>query len=292
MSEPWQHGYITANGLRFHLVETGVGDLVLLLHGFPEFWYSWRYQLPVLGKYFRVVVPDLRGYNDTEKRGPYHIATLTADVHELVHALGYERAHVVGHNWGGAIAFATAALYPEIVNKLVVLNAPHAPALAREYRHNPRQVFKSWYVGLFQLPWLPEFLLGAFNAWGIRRMLRTASRDAKTFTNQDLRAYADAILKPGALTSALGYYRALRLREAQRTRRWRTITAPTLILWGERDVALEVGLTRDLEAWIPNVRVQYFQNAGHWLQQEEPDRVNRALLEFLRGKENLPQSLS
>ncbi|MBI3536232.1 MAG: alpha/beta hydrolase [Chloroflexi bacterium] len=270
--------------MRFHYVAAGRGDLVLLLHGFPEFWYSWRFQIPELAKYFRVVAPDLRGYNETEKRGPYNMATLTTDIRDIVRALGYERAHIVGHDWGGAIAFATSALYPDLVNKLVVLNAPHAPALVREFRRNWRQRFKSWYIAAFQIPFLPELILGSFNAWGIRAMLRAGARDAQTFSDADLRAYADAILKPGALRATIGYYRALRTRQAMQSgRAFRNIAAPTLILWGEKDIALEVGLTRDLEQWIPNLRVKYFPNAGHWLQQEEPDAVNAQIVEFLRG---------
>ncbi len=284
MENSWQHAFLTANGIRFHYVTQGEGDLVLLLHGFPEFYYSWRHQIPALAQNFRVVAVDLRGYNDSDKRGPYNIGTLTTDVREIVHALGYARAHLVAHDWGGSIAFSTAALYPEIVDKLIVLNAPYAPALLREYRRNPRQRFKSWYIAFFQIPFLPEILLGAFHAWGIRWMLRAGARDAKTFSDADLRAYADAMCKPGALTAAIGYYRALLARQTMRgARAWRKIAAPTLILWGEKDIALEVGLTRDLEEWIPNVRVHYFPNAGHWLQQEEPDAVNRAIAEFLSG---------
>ena len=244
-TEPWEHHEEIVNGIRLHWVEQGSGPLVVLLHGFPEFWYSWRHQIPALAGHFRVVAPDLRGYNLSEKpaRG-YDVETLTNDVRALVEHLGEERAVIVGHDWGGAIAWAYAVLYPDAIDRLVVMNAPH-PARFLEVVRRPRQMLRSWYMLFFQLPVLPELALGANRSWLIAQALRSSAVNKEAFSDEDLDRFREAMSRPGALTGALNYYRGL-VRGAVRVRdlsREAFVRCPTLLLWGEQDVALGKELT-------------------------------------------------
>ena len=159
-----QSNYIHANGIKLHYIEQGKGELVVLLHGFPEFWYGWRNQIPVLAKQYRVVAPDMRGYNLSDKPenvSDYKIETLAKDIAELIKALGEERAIVVGHDWGAAVAWAVAALHPEVVKKLAILNVPHPNEMKRAFEgFNLAQWMKSWYIFFFQLPFIPELFVG------------------------------------------------------------------------------------------------------------------------------------
>lgn len=274
------HRFIEANGLRFHVVEAGHGPLVLLLHGFPEFWYGWRAQIPALAERLRVVAPDLRGYNLTDKPADgYDLETLAGDVPALVRALGEERAYVVGHDWGGMLAWGAAIYHPEVVERLAVLNAPHPTVFLRELGRNPGQWARSWYIGLFQVPGLAERLLTAGGGRLVAEALRRSTVDPAVFSPADLAAYRRAVSRPGAPRSMLAYYRALAAtppwKVAERTR---PVTAPTLLVWGLRDVALGPELTEGVEAWVPNLRVERIAEAGHWVQHEQAARVNRLLL--------------
>jgi epoxide hydrolase 4 len=194
-----RHRFVEANGVRFHLVEAGSGPLVLLLHGFLDFWYGWREQIPVLAERFRVVVPDLRGYILTDKPASgYHPDTLASDVTALIRALGEQRAHLVGHSWGGVVAWDTAINYPDVVDRLVVVNAPHPAAYQREWDRNPIQRLRSWYMASFQLPRLPEWALTRQHAHGSIGMLQGTTPKPDIFTPVDLAAYRRAMLRPGA----------------------------------------------------------------------------------------------
>ncbi|HEY8490428.1 MAG TPA: alpha/beta hydrolase [Dehalococcoidia bacterium] len=280
----WSHGEAEANGIRVHYVSQGQGPLVLLLHGFPELWYSWRHQLPALAAAgFRAVAPDLRGYGGTDapRRG-YDVRTLAADVRDLVRALGYRRAAaVVGHDWGGGVAWALAAFHPEALERLVILNAPHPGAFARGL-WRPDQLRRSWYMFFFQIPVLPERLLARRDY----RLLERAFRGARgpVLGPEDLEVYKTAFRRRG-LTGPLNYYRALFRPGALAVRRRleRRLEVPTLVIWGEQDFALGKRLTEGLDRWVADVRVRYVPTAGHWVQQEEPEVVTRAILEFLDG---------
>jgi pimeloyl-ACP methyl ester carboxylesterase len=277
MAEPWAHHEEIVNGIRIHWVEQGRGPLVVLLHGFPEFWYSWRRQIPVLAERFRVVAPDLRGYNLSEKpRSGYDVETLTDDVLALVHYLGEERAYIVGHDWGGLLAWIFAIRFPEATRKLVVMNAPH-PARFQELVRRPRQFLRSTYVLFFQLPRVPELILGANHGWLIGKMLQRSAVEKDAFSAEDLRRYREASSRPGALTGGLNYYRAARLNRLPQDQ---TVRVPTLLLWGVHDPALGRELTEGLERWVPDLTVQHL-DCGHWTQQEAPEEVNRHLLGFL-----------
>jgi epoxide hydrolase 4 len=281
-TETWQHRDIITNSIRMHYVTQGTGPLIVLLHGFPEFWYSWRHQVPFLAEHgYTVVAPDLRGYNDTDKpRTGYSVPTLLRDIVGLIKGLGYEKAIIVGHDWGGALAWVFALRYPQMTERLVVLNAPHPQALMRELR-TPQQLRKSWYIFFFQIPWLPEFVLSRQHAAPIGKMLYESAVQKAAFPPEVLSHYRDAMSKPGALRAGLNYYRAI-FRNPFSTRASTTISAPTLLIWGDQDIALGIALTRGLEQWVPNLRIQHLPDSGHWVQQEKPETVNTLLLAFLQ----------
>jgi len=285
--EPWEHHVITTNGIRMHYVTQGQGELIVLLHGFPEFWYSWRLQIPFLAAHgYRVVAPDLRGYNDSEKPAHgYDIPTLLRDIAGLIEALGEQKAIIVGHDWGGVLAWQFAFEYPDLTSRLVVLNAPHPKAMQREMR-TFKQLRKSWYVFAFQVPRLPEYLLLRKQASMIGRMLLSSAVQKAAFPPEAIAQYQQAFSKPGVATAALNYYRRL-FRRGPRGQGTHTgqISAPTLLIWGEQDIALGIALTYNLERWVPRLQVRRIPASGHWVQQERPDQVNQYLLEFLQTSE-------
>lgn len=280
---------LQANGLRFAAIADGPRDapLVLLLHGFPELARSWRHQLPALAAAgWRAVAPDLRGYGGTEQRGPYDLATLSADAAGLVRALGRGRAVVVGHDWGGAVAWSVAGRHPEVVERLVVMNSPHPSALARELRHNRRQLLRSSYMLLFQLPLLPEWLLTRDRAAGVARAIRGGSYVRSAWPAEELEPYRRAFLQPGAARAALGWYRAAFRGRTAGGPRPRPITAPTLVLWGVEDrfLGVETIARPKLAPYLAPgnaPEIAWIEGAGHFVQNEAPERVNAALLAWL-----------
>jgi epoxide hydrolase 4 len=268
----------------------GDGPLVLMLHGFPESWYSWRYQLRALCRSFLCVAPNLRGYGESDApRGVqnYAIELLAGDVRDLVHYFGRERAVVIGHDWGGAIAWAASLMHPEVVERLIVLNCPHPRQMRRLLRSNFRQMARSWYIFFFQLPWLPEAILRAGDFALLMRTMREGAVCKEAFTEADLDHYREALRRPYALTAALNYYRAL-LRSQPLgdpgAGHWlnRKVEAPTLLIWGEQDIALTKELTYGMEdLFIDRFEIKYLPDSGHWVQQERPERVNRYIMDFL-----------
>jgi len=283
-----EDGFVEVNGVRLHYVRQGEGRLALLLHGFPEFWYSWRHQLPFLAERFLTVAPDLRGYNTSDKpRGvrSYFLEELLGDVRGLIRAFGSEgKATVIGHDWGGVIAMNLAAFYPETVERLVIMNAPHPLAYLRELRRNPKQRRMGRYVFYFQLPGLPERMIRRAHFRLLERIFTGWVYRKESFTPEDLRRFKQALGQPGCLTAAVNYYRGL-FRDPsayRRLRRYPKIQAPTLILWAENDRALTRELTCNLEPYFTQPpRVRYLAPCSHWVQQEQPEEVNRLLGEFL-----------
>ncbi len=303
-----EHRVVATNGVRLHCAVDGAGPLVLFLHGFPECWYSWRHQLAALAPHFRVVAPDLRGYNESDKPAgvkAYDRSELVADVAGLVAAFDARDAVIVGHDWGGGVAWQFAMDHPELTKRLVVMNCPHVAVFELALRHNPRQLLKSWYMFFFQIPWLPETLFGLNRAWAIGNAIRQSAVQKGAITDDDLRVLRDAASRPGALRSAINYYRAaFRSDEAiaglpaalrrflygdrpvaaprERLEDWPKIGAPTMLVWGEQDVALRKELTYGMDPlFTAPPRIEYIPDAGHWVQQEKPDVVNALLLDFL-----------
>ena len=285
MSTPiWQHREANVNGVRLHYVEAGSGPLVVLLHGFPEFWYSWRHQIPALAAAgYHVIAPDQRGYNESEKPPgvrSYRIEALTGDIAALIRHVGAKTATIVGHDWGGVVAWAMPVHHPEVVNRLAVLNGPHPGAFTRELK-TFNQLRRSWYILFFQLPWLPELILSAFRFKSLEIMLRREAPGA--FSDEDVELYKDAMRQPGAVRAAINWYRAAFRRGPSGAKRLsRAIGVKTLVIWGDRDPHLSVKLTTGLERWVPELTVEHIPEASHWVQNDAPERVNWLLAEWLR----------
>lgn len=280
-----RHEWRTVNGVTLHCVVAGQGPLIVLLHGFPEFWYSWRYQIPVLAQHFTVVAPDMRGYNLSDKPAKikdYVMPTLIEDVVQLIHSFGQERAIVAGHDWGGVVAWYTALEQPQAIDKLIILNVPHPRLFMQHIITNPRQMLRSWYTGFFQLPWLPEWTLSANEYRAIEQALRGTAIHQDHFSDEVILQYKRAAAQPGALTSAINYYRAAaRHGLASLISADPEVRMPTLVIWGKQDVALGKELNDRLAYYVPELTLRFIPDASHWVQQDRPDLVNHYMLDFL-----------
>lgn len=280
-----EHRYVSTNGLRLHVATAGKSDgpLMLLLHGFPEHWYGWRRQIePLAEAGFSVWAPDQRGYNLSDKPAgiePYRLRDLAADAAGLIDAAGRERAIVVGHDWGGAVAWHLAATRPEIIERAVILNVPHPAVMLRHLRRNPRQMLRSRYMLFFQVPWLPELWLSANRGWRLARALRRTSRPG-AFSPEELEQYRDAWSQPRAATSMINWYRAAMRYSAGEVSSAR-IRAPTLLIWGARDCFLGREMAQPSIELCENGRLEMINEATHWVQHEMCDRVNELILQFV-----------
>jgi pimeloyl-ACP methyl ester carboxylesterase len=252
------------------------GPALVLLHGFPEFWYGWRKQIgPLAEAGFRVIVPDQRGYNLSSKPAEvrdYRMQELTADVLAIADQIGRERVMLAGHDWGAAVAWNTAIRYPDRIDKLAILNVPHPAVMLRNLRTNPRQMLRSWYMLFFQIPRLPEFLFE-----------RNGARTLPALSKEDIDRYREAWGQPGALTGMINWYRAL-FRElpdldAVKSR----VRVPTRIIWGMKDAFLLSSMAAESVKYCDEGELFEFPEATHWVQHEEPERVNRLLIEFFSG---------
>ena len=270
-------GHADLSDTRLHYVEAGDGPMVVLLHGFPEFWFSWRFQISALAEAgFRIVAPDMRGYNLSSRPSgvaAYDMDRLTGDIRDLIHERGAESAFLVGHDWGAAVAWATAMNHPEVVERLAILNVPHPRQMLHGLRR-PRQLLKSWYMVFFQLPWLPERLARA-RRWSFLRYGFEHDARPGAFTSADIDRYVEAWSKPGAATAMINYYRAVFRQSPRRAEaRIRTVTAPTRVIWGERDRYLGPELAEPDPVDVPNLeRVVRLPDASHWVHHDEPERV-------------------
>lgn len=282
--DDFEHRYAQINGIRMHYVHAGIGDrLAVLLHGFPECWYSWRHQIGPLAEQFTVVAPDMRGYNETEKpaRG-YELDVLVEDVAALIRHLGHERAMVVGHDWGGAIAWATAIARPALVERLVVVNSPHLGVFGPRTKLSLAQMLRSWYILFFQIPWLPELIIRADEFRFVERAIARQIRGAQV-SDDEVRFFTQAIARPGALTAAINYYRrGLRSTGGIFNGTGLRVAAPTLLIWGEEDAYLGRELLAGTERFVPDLQVRTIAGCSHWAQQDRPDLVTKWILQFLR----------
>ncbi|MFZ5443515.1 MAG: alpha/beta fold hydrolase [Myxococcota bacterium] len=285
------HHFVDLALLRMHYVEVGPssGPLVVLLHGFPENWWSWRYQLePLANAGFRVVAPDLRGYGDTQKHGPYDIDTLTTDVCRFIEALGARKARIVGHDWGGAVAWHLAAKRPDFCERLAVLNCPHPAVMRQALINKPslEQLKRSWYFFFFLLPGLPEWLLTRNDGANTARTIKSASIDRTHFLDDELQPFREGIQKPGAASAMVGWYRDIvksGLRNPFSPPAYDDITADTLLIWGMDDPALGYAdLVPGTEKFVSKLTIKQIPGCGHFVHAERPDLVTPALIEFLR----------
>jgi epoxide hydrolase 4 len=274
----FQNGQVTLNA-----VAAGPknGPVVLLLHGFPEFWYGWHRQIaPLAAAGFRVIVHDQRGYNLSSKPAcvsAYALTDLVSDVIAIADQLGQERIFLTGHDWGAAVAWSVALLHPKRVAKLAILNVPHPSVMRRYLMKNRSQRRKSWYMFFFQLPYLPEAFLSASN---FRRGIASLAGSSRpgTFSPDDLALYRAAWSRPGALTAMINWYRAAFRYRAKFSDR--TVRVPTRILWGQRDRFLMAEMAQDSLRYCTQAELITFPEATHWLQHEEPARVSQLLIEF------------
>jgi epoxide hydrolase 4 len=285
MNDTLTHEHIEVNGIRLHIAKQGSGKkLVVLLHGWPEFWYTWRYQIPVLAENYTVVAPDLRGFNLSDKpKGikNYRLDTVASDIAALIPALGFEKAHIVGHDFGGATAWFFATLYPELTDKLVVLNCPHPKEMVKGLK-SPKQLLKSWYMFLHQLPLVPETLYKLFLPLFFKTFLRGWMYSKDKFTDEDLKAFVTAYRQKGALTGSLNYYRAFMQTKPNKAVFKTKIKSPTLLIWGENDKALGIGMSYNTAKHVDaSCEIKYIPKCSHWVQNDKPDEVNRFLMEFL-----------
>lgn len=281
------HAYIetnkpSGNPVNLHVVQAGPedGPLIILLHGFPEFWYGWKHQIePLAEAGFRVWVPDQRGYNLSDKptgTDAYRLDTLVADVIGLIDAAGRQKAVIVGHDWGAAVAWWTAVSHPERVERLVVMNVPHPIVMKKFARRDLGQLRRSWYIGFFQLPWLPETLSRLGNWAAFARTLLSSSRPG-TFRRVDLAQYKTAWSQPGAVTAMINWYRAALQKPPARQSTIR-VTVPTLLIWGTHDKFLKRDMAQPSIDLCDNGRVVFLENATHWVQHEEVERVNELII--------------
>lgn len=281
-----EHTTIPTNGINLHAILAGpaAGSPLILLHGFPEFWYGWRHQIePLANAGFRVIVPDQRGYNLSDKPEgvrSYKIEFLSADILGLMDALGYEKVALAGHDWGAVVAWVLALRHPERIRKLAILNVPHPAVMFRFLKRNPEQLRRSWYIFAFQLPWLPESQFRRDNWRGGARMLRGSGK-LHTFTNEDIAEYKKAWSQPGAMTAMINWYRAAALFGLKLPEEIR-IQAPTLMLWGKQDVALSLHMAQPSIDLCEDGRLVIFENATHWVQHDEAEAVTQQLLDFLK----------
>jgi len=289
--QDFEHHYVEVNGIRMHYASAGHGPRpIVMLHGFPECWWSWRHQLalfrdnPALAGRYTAIAPDMRGYNQTDRPDwGYELDVLVQDVVELLRALGHRQAIIAGHDWGGNIAWSLAIARPELIERLIALNIPHPALFASAIGKNWRQMLRSWYILFFQLPFLPEAAIRADDYRAIERAFRSTAVDKSCFTDEDIQIFKAAIAAPGAATAELNYYRALFQTGSRGMFRGTgmRVTMPTLMIWGEEDIALGKELTYGTGRFVPDLRIHYIAKCSHWVQQEQPELVNRYILEFL-----------
>lgn len=287
------HAYADVNGVRLHYAKAGAGKLILFVHGFPEFWYAWKDQLPEFGRDHLAVAPDMRGYNLSSKPAEvsqYEVALLVEDLRALARSLGHERFILVAHDWGGGVAWSCAIHHPECVEKLVIINAPHPATFERELARNPAQQAASQYMLLFRSPKAEALLAANDYAWLVEAAL-TRGLKKGYMTEADRQAYLAAWSQPGALTGSLNWYRAARIgppsekdpkarsfeTDIERTR----VTVPTLVIWGDKDRALVKENLDGLEAYVPDLTVRHIEDGTHWVIHEQPALVNQYIREFL-----------
>jgi pimeloyl-ACP methyl ester carboxylesterase len=275
-------GYADLGDVRLHYVEAGEGPVVLLLHGFPEYWYGWRRQIePIAAAGFRVVAPDMRGYNLSscpEDVDAYDTPKLADDVRDLIHERGADSALLVGHDWGGTAAWFTAMNHPDVVDRLAILNAAHPRKLSQGL-HHPGQLRRSWYFFFFALPGLPESVVHANDWHFFRHFLSDAQPE---YTPEEIEQYVAAWSQPGAATGMINYYRSsVRTKPKVAESRLQPIKTPTLVIWGQGDQYLEEDLAEPEHDDVPNLdRVERIPGASHWVHHDAHEEVNRLLIDF------------
>lgn len=278
----YEHQLIKTNGITLHTVMAGPagGPVVVLLHGFPEFWFGWRHQIPALADAgFRVWIPDQRGYNLSDKPdglAAYRLEVIAGDVLGLIDATGQERIFLAGHDWGAMVAWWVAQVAPERLKRLAILNVPHPHVARHHLLTDPKQMARSTYAAFFQLPLLPEASMSAGSWRALSRALQNSSRPG-TFSDQELAAYRRAWSKPGAMTAMLNWYRA-EARQPFHARPPVRVTVPTTIIWGKKDFALRSVMAEESAALCDQGELVWLPENTHWVQHEAAAQVNDILI--------------
>jgi pimeloyl-ACP methyl ester carboxylesterase len=288
--DPLVYRTIAVNDVQLQVSVTNEGGprgLALLLHGFPELAFSWRYQIAALsGAGYEVWAPNLRGYGASSKPpkvSDYSMDRLLADIAALIDASGRDEVTLVGHDWGAAQAWMFAIREVRPLQRLVIMNVPHPACMRRELRR-PRQLLKSWYIFFFQIPWLPEKLLCARRAKAVGDAFTRSAVDPSRFPDAVTEVYREAALRPGAMRSMINYYRAaVRGGRAAAAEELAVIDTPTLLIWGLEDVALSKETTDGTDEHVADLTVRYLPGVSHWVQQEAPETVNVMMLAWLDG---------
>jgi len=294
-----RHEYADVNGVRLHYVTAGKGKLMMFVHGFPEFWYEWKNQLAEFGRDHQAVAPDMRGYNLSSKPADvdqYRVGHLVEDLRALAEHLGHKKFVLVGHDWGGAVAWAFAIFHPDYLEKLIIINAPHPGVFERELRENPAQQRASQYMLMFRSARAEQTLLANDCAALVDAVLAEGLKQGY-FTEEDRKAYIEAWSQPGALTGGLNYYRAAGIGPPTREGAdWRatdnrasglsslTVRVPTLVIWGEKDEALLTGNLEGLDGFVPDLTVKRIPDGSHWVIHEKPGLVNSYIRDFIASK--------
>ncbi|GFS16996.1 epoxide hydrolase 4-like [Elysia marginata] len=275
------HGYLHLEDVRIHYVASGPEDkpLMLFMHGFPEFWFSWRHQIKEFQRDYRVVAFDMRGYNESDKPkglAAYSVHKLMADVKQVILALGYKSCVLVAHDWGGGIAWAFGKFYPDYVDKLIIMNAPPGSLFKRLIKTNSKQRKMSWYMFFFQLPFLPELLLKVQDLKSLADIMKTTGMD-----QEEIDAYKHVFSQPGALTPPINYYRASLRRVGGAVEYDLDYKMPVLLIWGCKDTALSTIIPDEIEKENPKIAVRRIENANHFVQNHDPVAVNKIMREWL-----------
>ncbi|GMT35840.1 hypothetical protein PFISCL1PPCAC_27137, partial [Pristionchus fissidentatus] len=290
LEKEFNHKFVQLTDVRLHYVEEGDKSkpLLLFVHGFPEFWYSWRYQIKHFAKTHHVVAIDQRGYGESDKpRGVDNYSTkkLAQDIKEVIERLGHEKAILIGHDFGGAASWVTALTYPDVVEKLIVLNCPHPGAFARTMWKVKKQILKSWHFLFFQVPWIPEITLGFDDHESLDYAYRSKFAGLKNqvnFTDEDMEAWKATYSKRSVMNAPVNYYRALAKNTADiKEMSKKIVKPPVLIIWGEEDPFLVVECASLSQERCKDGQVEYIAGSSHWVQQDQPEKVNEAIEKFI-----------
>lgn len=292
-SSLWKHGYLSLKGIKIHYVEKGdpTKPLMLFLHGYPEFWYSWRYQLKELSSDYWTVAIDMRGYGDSEKPPGvenYAMDILVSDVKQVVEALGRQKFILVAHDWGGAIAWNFILKHHDMLESYIIMNSPYTPTFFQVVLSNKKQFFMSWYLFFYMLPYLPEIAIAAFDFIAFAKVLRRRKpKEISPVTDEDIEAYKYTFSQPGALTPPINYYRHMMktASTAQSSKNIIDIDAPGLFLFGDLDDYLILEHVTVVKKYVKNIEVRTVKGANHFVQQDDPVSVNKHIREFLRSNQ-------
>ena len=289
-----EHAFADVNGIRLHYAHSGSGQLIMFLHGFPEYWEMWKAQLEEFGRDHLAVAPDMRGFNLSSKPAEvkqYRQKYLVEDIRQLAESLGHKKFVLVAHDWGGAVAWIFAMFYPQYLDKLVIINSPHPAVFERELRENPGQRRASGYMLLFRSPGAEAMLSADDYSWLLNMAFGEMIKNG-VLKDGDISGYKKAWSQPGALTGGLNYYRAASVealedpgeavKKPALAGALPKITLPVLVIWGEKDTALLTGCTRGIDEYVTQLSIKRVPDASHWVVREKPQLVNSLIREFLK----------